>query len=236
MSTVRQPAGSPPPSVYRRRRVVALVLALLLFLLLAWAATAIVGALRGEDDATTTATAGQASQEPSGEPAPSSTPASSEPESSEPESSEPESSAPAAAPSESAGGSTDCPAEVVSVVATADQPSYTLGGAATVGMTITNTGSAACQLDAGSAALELMVVSGEDRIWSSDDCQEAEENRPTTVEPGEAGALASSVQWPLERSAEGCSEDLPALRPGTYQLSARAGEIISAPLVLTIEG
>ena len=231
MSTVRQPAGSPPPSVYRRRRVVALVLALLLILLLAWATTAIIGALRGVDDATTAATAGQATQEPSLEPAPSSAP-----ESSAPESSEPESSAPAATPSEAAGASTDCPAEAVSVVATSDQPSYTLGGTATVGMTITNTGAAACQLDAGSAALELMIVSGEDRIWSSDDCQEAEENRPTTVEPGEAGALASSVQWPLERSAEGCSEDLPALRPGTYQLSARAGEIISAPTVLTIEG
>jgi len=198
---------------------VALVLALLLILLLAWAAIAIVGALRGDDPAATTTpppTSPLPQESSSGEPA--------------------TSSAPAPSPSASAGGVTDCPATAVSVVATSDQPSYALGTTAIVGMVITNTGATACQLDAGSAALELMVVSGEDRIWSSDDCQEAAENRPTTVEPGEAGTLASSVEWSLERSAEGCAENLPALKAGTYQLSARAGEIVSAPVVLTIEG
>ena len=129
-----------------------------------------------------------------------------------------------------------CAAETTAVVATADATSYALGATAKIGMTITNSGAAACTLDAGSAALELLVVSGEDRIWSSDDCQENAESRPTTVEPGEAGMLASSVEWTLVRSAEGCAKDLPALRAGTYQLTARAGEITSAPLVLQLTG
>ena len=129
-----------------------------------------------------------------------------------------------------------CAAPALVVAPTADATSYAVGATATVGMTITNTGPAPCSMDAGSAALELLVVSGNDRIWSSDDCQTDAQNRPTTVEPGDAGVLASNVEWTLVRSAPGCAQGLPALKAGTYQLTARAGEITSQPLAFEITG
>ncbi len=208
------PVGDRPPNVYWRRRVVAAVLAVVVVALLVWGVSAVVGALRGDEDdptaAPTVTTTG-----PAPDPAETMPPA----------------------PDATAAAEGEVPAcAAVAVVATSDAASYPLGGTATVGMTITNTGTAACTVDAGSAALELLVVSGEDRIWSSDDCQEGAENRPSTVEPGEAGMLASSVEWALVRSAEGCAEGLPALKAGTYQLTARAGEITSEPIVLEITG
>ena len=117
----------------------------------------------------------------------------------------------------------------------ADATAYPVEGVAKIGMTITNTGSEPCSLDAGSAALEMFVVSGTDRIWSSDDCQTAAESRVTTLAPGDAGMLASSVEWPLRRSAQGCPEGLAPLRPGTYQVAARAGEISSEPVAVQLQ-
>ncbi len=132
-------------------------------------------------------------------------------------------------------GPAECAAEQISLAALSDATSYAVGGKAKFGTRITNTGKADCTMDAGSAALELTVVSGKDRIWSSDDCQESAQNVPTTITPGEAGALESSVEWTLVRSAKGCAKDLPALKAGTYQLVARAGEFTSPPLVFAIK-
>ncbi len=101
-------------------------------------------------------------------------------------------------------------------------------------MTIVNTGATACTLDAGSANLELVVASGADRIWSSDDCQKASENQQTSVAPGVK--LESKVAWSVVRSASGCPTGLAKLKPGTYQLTARVGDFRSQPLALTVTG
>lgn len=217
------PVGDRPPNVYWRRRVVTAVLAVVVVALLGWGIGAAVGALRGGEDPTTAPPPTETS-EPPADPAETTPASSTVAESTDAES--------------TAQGEGEVPAcgEGTAVVATADAASYALGGTAKLGMTITNTGTDPCTLDAGSAALELLVVSGEDRIWSSDDCQEGAESRPSTVEPGEDGMLASSVEWTLVRSADGCVEGLPALKAGTYQLTARAGEITSEPLVLQITG
>jgi hypothetical protein len=222
MSTLMRPVGTREPQVYWRRRVVALVALVLVVALLVWGVTSVVGALRGGDDPATDGGATTA-QEPAPEPA-----------------TDPQPSAdPSAATTESAPAEDEvpaCAAPALVVAPTADATSYALGATATIGMTITNTGPAPCSMDAGSAALELLVVSGADRIWSSDDCQTDAQSRPTTVEPGEAGVLASSVEWTLVRSAEGCANGLPELRAGTYQLTARAGEITSEPLAFQVTG
>jgi hypothetical protein len=221
MSTLTRPVGTREPQVYWRRRVVALVALVVVVALLVWGVTSAIGALRGGDEPT--AEGGTAVQDPVTEPV-----------------TEPQPSAdPSAGTAESApaeGEVPACAAPALVVAPTADATSYALGATAKVGMTITNTGPAPCTMDAGSAALELLVVSGSDRIWSSDDCQTDAQSRPTTVEPGEAGVLASSVEWTLVRSAEGCANGLPALKAGTYQLTARAGEITSEPLAFQVTG
>jgi hypothetical protein len=76
------------------------------------------------------------------------------------------------------------------------------------------------------------VVSGSDRIWSSDDCQKEPSSKVQILEPG--AELASTVAWPVQRSAEGCPADLPAPRPGTYQLTGRVGDLTSQPVAFAI--
>lgn len=216
-----RPVGTREPQVYWRRRVVALVALLVVVALVVWGVSSAIGALRGGDEPV--ADGGGTAQQPVTDPAADAQP-----------SPDPSAATGETAPAE--GEVPACAAPGLVVAPTVDATSYALGSTAKVGMTITNTGTAACTMDAGSAALELLVVSGSDRIWSSDDCQTDAQSRPTTVEPGDAGVLASSVEWTLVRSAAGCAQGLPELKAGTYQLTARAGEITSAPVAFEITG
>ncbi len=207
------PVGSKPPNIYWRRRVAALVVLLLVVLILSWAVRAVAGLFTPD-------------------PAPSAAASAAKPAVT--------ASAPVADPSASADVSPGaaatpaCDATSLKVEAVSDSRTYKLGSSAQIGMTITNTGTGPCSMDAGSAALELVISSGSDRVWSSDDCQTAGESRPTVIEPN--GVLESKVAWNLERSSQGCGTDLSALKAGTYQLVARAGDLKSAPLSLTIQG
>ncbi len=208
MSHVMRPVGPENPSVYWRRRVAVLVAVLVLTLVAFLVVRLVTGESADGDgavDAGSTAATPTAGSESGAETT--------------------------AAATMSPGGAA-CDAASLQVTATTDAPTYASGSQPTVGMRIKNVGAADCTLDAGSAALELKIVSGEDRIWSSDDCQQDASSDVQTVPPG--GELASSVSWPLQRSAEGCPADLPAPRPGTYQLIGRVGEITSAPVVFTI--
>jgi hypothetical protein len=211
MSTVMHPVGSKPPNIYWRRRVAALVVLLLVVLLLTWAVRAVAGLFAPD-------------------PAPAAAPADKPPATAAPVA-DPSASAslpPSAAPTPA------CDATSLKVEAVSDSRTYKLGSSAQIGMTITNTGTGPCSMDAGSAALELVISSGSDRVWSSDDCQTTGESRPTVIEPN--GVLESKVAWNLERSSQGCGTDLSALKAGTYQLVARAGDLKSTPLSLTIQG
>ncbi len=210
MSAVIHPVGPKRRETYWRRRIVALVLLVLLVVAVVFGVKAVVSAIAGDDPTTPAADVGGTAE--------------ASPPAQDPATDDPDAQA----------GPPACAPEQVSLVAISEATSYAVGGTARMGMRITNTGTADCSLDAGSAALELTVVSGEDRIWSSDDCQESAQSVPTTVAPGEEGALESSVEWPLVRSAKGCPSDLPALKAGTYQLMARAGDLTSTPLVFTV--
>jgi hypothetical protein len=215
MSHVMRPVGPEDPSVYWRRRLAVLVavVALVVVVYLVLRLTTGGGQSNPTGDA---GTAGSTST---------STHAADGPQAG----AEAETTPTAGATS---GGVAACDAASLQVTATADATTYASGSQPKVGMRIKNIGPAACTLDAGSAALELKIVSGNDRIWSSDDCQQEASSNVQTVEPG--GELASSVVWPLQRSAEGCPSGLSAPKPGTYQLTGRVGEITSEPLAFTI--
>ena len=130
-----------------------------------------------------------------------------------------------AAPAEQAEAE-PCAPESVQVVATADAGSYPAGTTPQLGATVRNTGEQACVVDLGEPGVTLLVVSGSDRIWSSDDCQQEAAPAPVTVEP--AGEQSVAVAWPRQRSAEGCPSDLAEPRPGTYQLTATVAGTTSA--------
>jgi hypothetical protein len=126
-----------------------------------------------------------------------------------------------------------CDGKGLGVQVSTDARSYAGGAAARFRLTITNTGKTACRLDVGStAAVELLVTSGKDRVWSSDDCQPEAKPKTVTLQPGDAEE--QSATWKLERSAPGCAKGLAEPRKGTYSVVARVGDVRSKPVTFEL--
>jgi hypothetical protein len=96
-------------------------------------------------------------------------------------------------------------------------------------LTLLNTGTTACTLQAGSDVQSYVITSGSDRIWASTDCQEPGVPAEVTLEPGEP-LSSSPFAWSRTRSsADDCtSERDPVIAGGaTYRLSVSVGEFES---------
>lgn len=137
-------------------------------------------------------------------------------------------------PSPTRAGPVTCPDRVLSLAAAPAQRSYPAGSTMRFTLTVTNTGSAPCRRDLGGGALEVLVYSGADRIWSSDDCGT---DKGVSVQTLPArGSLESSVSWTGQRSAKGCPTGRPEARPGTYTVRARVGTLRSPVTVFRLTG
>jgi hypothetical protein len=204
------PVGPLPASTYWRRRLVVLT-ALIAVVLLARMA------FGGGSAANPPATA--ASPRPtlsSSAPSPSPSPAAA---------------APAAAPAPAVAPA--CGDAALQVTAVADANSYAKGAAPRFTLSVVNTGTVACRRALGPDAVELRVFSGEDRIWSSDDCSKGTGQGVLELPPGEPRQL--TVQWPGKRTKPGCVTGDTAA-PGTYRVSARVGAIVRQGSVFRITG
>ena len=189
-----RPVGPEPALTYWQRRAVVLVALLLLPLL--------VGAVvvSGGDPDTV---AGPRSS-PSAAPSSPSSPAAA---------------SPAVSPSPSVVPCTD---DLLDVTATADREQYPVGGRPRLVLTVTNTGSAPCSRDLGQAAVELLVVSGADRIWSSDDCAPGGDVKLVVLAPKQESV--TRLTWDARRSRPGCSGAKEPAAAGTYRVNARLGQ------------
>ena len=126
-----------------------------------------------------------------------------------------------------------CPASAIGLAVTADATTYGPGVNPTFTVTVTNTGTQPCTLDAGEAARQVVVTSGADRIWSSADCANpATATKLLLLDAGQP--YEAAVPWARVRSAAGCPTGLPAPRAGTYQATATLAGRTSAPLVMTL--
>src|SRR5687768_10243460 len=79
-----------------------------------------------------------------------------------------------------------CQPEALKIEALTDAESYAVGATPRLTLRVTNTGAVPCTRDLGQAAVELVVFSGRDRIWSSDDCAPGGPKDVTTLAPGKA--------------------------------------------------
>jgi len=189
-----RPVGPEPAATYWVRRAVLVVALLLVVLLLR-------GLLTSSDGPDTVAT-GSATPRPT------------------PSVSASASAAPSPSPSPSTG---PCADDALEVQARAEQESYAAGGRPLLLLDVTNTGTVPCTRDLGQAAIELLVVSGSDRIWSSDDCAPGGPERVVTLEPGEPSR--AQVTWPGQRSLPACAGPQADAQAGTYRVTARVGEL-----------
>jgi hypothetical protein len=201
-----QPVGPLPASTYWRRRVFLLVLLVVVALVL-------LKACGGDDEKGSLSSSGASpTPSPVASVAPSPTVAAS-----------PSPSAPAPLQT--------CRDTVLQVTTEADAESYPSGGTPRFTLTVRNIGSVACRRALGPDAVELLVFSGEDRIWSSDDCNDAKGQGVLTLKPSEA--VAQTVRWPGKRTKPDCDVGEVA-QPGTYRVSARVGTLVRQGSVFRI--
>lgn len=210
MSTVLHPVGPQRARVYWVRRLVVLVL---LGALVALAATAVTW-VRGRADAPTAAAAQEQGAEADA--------ASAADDGGEAETDEPATATPV-----------DCGPEVLQVTLTTSAVELAPTTNPVLTATVTNVGDEPCTVDAGDATREVLITSGEDRIWSTKDCATPETaSRQLLLAAGAADAVP--IEWPRVRSAEGCPADLPAPRAGTYQAVASLGATGSQTVVFLL--
>ncbi len=190
-----RPVGPEPAQTYwRRRAALVITLALLLFLI-----TSVTG--RGDDDRLA-----------SGEPSPSASTSTSDPTAPP---------SPSAAPR--AASADPCPPAGLKIDSNSDKDSYPAGGRPQLELRVTNTGLAPCTLDLGQSAVEFLIFSGPDRIWSSDDCAPGGAAKPTTLEPGKP--VPTRLTWAGRRSLPGCAGPKAQALPGTYRITGRIGDL-----------
>ncbi len=125
-----------------------------------------------------------------------------------------------------------CADPAVGLTATTDAATYGLGATPRLTLTVKNTSAAACRRDVGSGAVELLVYSGSDRIWSTDDCSPGKAVSLVTLLPG--GTQAVVRTWPGTRSAPGCGGTKAAASAGTYRVVARVGTLRQDVAVFSI--
>jgi hypothetical protein len=188
----------PSPAVYRRRRQVVFGALLLVIALVIGGVVALTGALAGNPDPQAVSTP-EASTVPTQGSAPTGTAAAS----------------PSPTPV--------CDFNLMTVAAKTDKPAYGPEEKPLLTMTITNGGTAPCEVNVGTSQMEYLLMSGSDRIFSSKDCQTGGEDLIKTIQPGKSET--ANFPWQRNRTLEGCASI--AATPGAggayYTFEARLG-------------
>jgi hypothetical protein len=123
-----------------------------------------------------------------------------------------------------------CTPEQVQLTAVTDKGGYNAGEQPLLSMTITNTGAAACSIDASTDQQEYVIASGSEQYWSSKDCQGEPVVAEAVLEPG-VPKSTTPFAWDRTRSsATTCDATRPPVAAGgaSYHLSVRLGELESA--------
>ena len=134
----------------------------------------------------------------------------------------------------STAGPAKCGEGSLSIALSADHRTYAAGANPVFTVTLTNTSDASCVVDAGEASRGILITSGTDRIWSSLDCPATENAERTLLLPA-GGRDESVVTWTRIRSAEGCTDGLPAPKPGYYQAVASLAGVSSTAAVFELK-
>lgn len=191
-----RPVGPEPAPTYWQRRAVVAVAVLLLLLFL----RAVLTGSGGDDTVSTTPVAKQPSAAASASASSSASPS------------------PSPSPAVLA-----CVESALTVTAAAERDDYPVGGRPQLVLTVTNTGVLPCTRDLGQGAVELLVVSGSDRIWSSDDCAPGGPAKQVELAPGEPSV--TRLTWAGRRSLPGCEGSKAQAAAGTYRVNARLGDL-----------
>ncbi|MFG1916480.1 hypothetical protein [Micromonospora sp. NPDC048898] len=239
---MRLTVGPLPPAVYWRRRVVVLGAGLLFLIVLLYSCT---GSGRSDDPkagasstATPTGTAGPAG--------PLLTPQTGAPPPSASADADAGATTPSPAitsntppPGAAAGGEDDgtCTDAEIRVVSVASPTSVQRGALVDLHLKIKNTSDRTCSRNVGAEAQEIFIKSGAEKIWSSDTCGKVQGSDVQSFTPNLERSY--TVAW-NGRDTSRCDGSGLAAGPfpptGAYEVFARVGTKLSAPVKLTVTG
>jgi hypothetical protein len=136
----------------------------------------------------------------------------------------------AAEPDAPADGS--CDPDNIVVEGMTDASTYAPDANPLLTLSVTNTGADECIMSVGADVQEFIITSGEERIWSSKDCQEASDPLELPLAAGEPLTSTTPVTWNRTRSdpADCTAENLPkvAAEGASYHLNVIVNGIESA--------
>ncbi len=176
MASMMQPRGPRPNSVYWRRRLVVLVAVVAILLFLVWLIFSGLSTASAEGDE------GGEGQPSTPASSPSATPSESTAPSDQPSDGPSESPSPDA--SAQANSTPDCRDSDITVTVATDKDAYPSGINPQITMTIASKAQADCVRDIGSSANEIKITSGDQNVWSSNDCDSSQASSRQVLTPG----------------------------------------------------
>ncbi|MGH1550785.1 hypothetical protein ACRAWB_17010 [Leifsonia poae] len=93
-----------------------------------------------------------------------------------------------------------CKPADVRVEAVTDKEQYAAGELPQLSVALTNTGSAACTIDAGTAQQVFTITSGSEVYWKSTDCQSDKVDAEVLLQPGKTISSQAPITWDRTRS------------------------------------
>lgn len=142
----------------------------------------------------------------------------------------PSSSIPTATPS----ATPACDQKLVTVSAATDKAAYGADERPLLTLKVTNGGKMPCKVNIGTSQMEYLVTSGEDRIFSSRDCQAKSEDLIKEIAPG--ASETANFPWARNRTVEGCRaiDAKPGAGGAYYVFTAKLGAKTSPKAVFQL--
>ncbi len=118
-----------------------------------------------------------------------------------------------------------CDESKVVVGSSTNESVYRAGMNPALTLTVTNNGDKPCKINVGTSQMEFLVTSGDDRVFSSRDCQAEASDLMKSIEPGQTEK--ANFTWERNRTSPGCKPVETSPKPGYYVLLTKLGERVS---------
>ena len=144
-------------------------------------------------------------------------------------------SSPATSPAASATPTaSSCEQNLVTVTAATDKAAYTADETPLLSLKVTNGNKVPCQVNMGTSQMEFLIISGSDRIFSSQDCQADSTDLVKTIAPG--ATETANFPWQRNRTVQGCApiEAKPGTGGAYYVFTARLANKTSPKAVFQL--
>ncbi|MBX3310918.1 MAG: hypothetical protein KF739_10860 [Cryobacterium sp.] len=130
-----------------------------------------------------------------------------------------------------------CAAGAVEITAATDKSSYAPGEKPQITLTVTNMGSVACTINAGTTQQEYRITSGDELYWDSKDCQSAATDAPVILEPNVPKSTAPIVWDRTRSSTTTCDSERAQVPAGgaSYHLNITLGTLKSNDVQFILE-